>query len=181
MRPYPSREHSPSLTRSLQHSGIRLHHDWLPRHSASSPAYGIRLCASSTPPTEGYVRLRLGADGRYERPTPSSTTGNASCRRTASPSTLLLTSELSRAVRADIRLYCGFENAIEVFDVATPGYDSSDRLKLGLTRREKGGQRGTSATYRLRADRRHHLRTRVQSPPARQLRGGLVCWLRRAL
>lgn len=47
--------------------------------------------------------------------------------------------------QADNRLYCGFENAIEVFDVATPGYDSSDRLKLGLTRREKGGQRGASA------------------------------------
>ncbi|KLT44114.1 WD40 repeat-like protein [Cutaneotrichosporon oleaginosum] len=40
------------------------------------------------------------------------------------------------------KLYCGFENAIEVFDVASPGYDNGERLKLGLTRKEKGGQRG---------------------------------------
>lgn len=40
------------------------------------------------------------------------------------------------------RLYCGFENAIEVLDIASPGYDNSDRLKMGLTRKEKGGQKG---------------------------------------
>nr|XP_031861950.1 uncharacterized protein CI109_002780 [Kwoniella shandongensis]KAA5529022.1 hypothetical protein CI109_002780 [Kwoniella shandongensis] len=40
------------------------------------------------------------------------------------------------------KLYCGFENAIEVFDVATPGYNSSERLKIAFTRREKGGQKG---------------------------------------
>ncbi|RSH86125.1 uncharacterized protein EHS24_004353 [Apiotrichum porosum] len=40
------------------------------------------------------------------------------------------------------KLYCGFENAIEVLDIASPGYHNSDRLKMGLTRKEKGGQKG---------------------------------------
>lgn len=42
------------------------------------------------------------------------------------------------------RMYCGFENAIEVFDVATPGYGTATRIKTTFTRREKGGQKGQS-------------------------------------
>ncbi|GMK57602.1 hypothetical protein CspeluHIS016_0404360 [Cutaneotrichosporon spelunceum] len=51
------------------------------------------------------------------------------------------------------KLYCGFENAIEVFDFASPGYDSGERLKLGLTRKEKGGQRGIISALAFSA---HH-------------------------
>jgi hypothetical protein len=40
------------------------------------------------------------------------------------------------------RLYCGHENAIEVLDIASPGYDSGERIKTTLTRRDKGGQKG---------------------------------------
>jgi hypothetical protein len=40
------------------------------------------------------------------------------------------------------RLYCGFENAIEVFDVSHPGYGNSDRIKTSFTRKERGGQKG---------------------------------------
>ncbi|WWC86988.1 uncharacterized protein L201_001869 [Kwoniella dendrophila CBS 6074] len=40
------------------------------------------------------------------------------------------------------KLYCGFENAIEVFDVSSPGYDQGERLKLVRAKKEKGGQRG---------------------------------------
>lgn len=43
---------------------------------------------------------------------------------------------------ADNRLYCGFENAIEVIDIASPGYDNHERLKTNATRRDKGGQKG---------------------------------------
>ncbi|WVF69918.1 hypothetical protein IAT40_004702 [Kwoniella sp. CBS 6097] len=43
---------------------------------------------------------------------------------------------------AATKLYCGFENAIEVFDVASPGYDNADRLKTVYAKREKGGQKG---------------------------------------
>ncbi|BEI80549.1 hypothetical protein CcaverHIS002_0110780 [Cutaneotrichosporon cavernicola] len=51
------------------------------------------------------------------------------------------------------KLYCGFENAIEVFDIASPGYDTGERLKLGLTRKEKGGQRGIISALAFSA---HH-------------------------
>ncbi|WRT64862.1 uncharacterized protein IL334_001798 [Kwoniella shivajii] len=40
------------------------------------------------------------------------------------------------------KLYCGYENAIEVFDVASPGYDQGERLKLVYAKKEKGGQKG---------------------------------------
>ncbi|WWC59351.1 uncharacterized protein I303_101903 [Kwoniella dejecticola CBS 10117] len=40
------------------------------------------------------------------------------------------------------KLYCGHENAIEVFDIASPGYDQGERLKLVYAKKEKGGQRG---------------------------------------
>ncbi|WVR04557.1 hypothetical protein IAU60_001564 [Kwoniella sp. DSM 27419] len=40
------------------------------------------------------------------------------------------------------RLYCGFENAIEVFDIANPGHDTSERLKTIQSKRERGGQKG---------------------------------------
>ena len=40
------------------------------------------------------------------------------------------------------RLYCGFENAIEVFDITRPGYGTSDRVKTSFTRKERGGQKG---------------------------------------
>jgi len=56
---------------------------------------------------------------------------------------------------ADInRLYCGHENAIEVFDIATPGHGGSERLKTSSTKRDKGGQKGafscfTLSTYKL--------------------------------
>lgn len=44
---------------------------------------------------------------------------------------------------ADSRLYCGFENAIEVFDVLNPG--EGERIKTTFTRRERGGQKGEGA------------------------------------
>jgi len=40
------------------------------------------------------------------------------------------------------RLYCGHENAIEVFDIATPGHGGSERIKTSSTKRDKGGQKG---------------------------------------
>ena len=39
-------------------------------------------------------------------------------------------------------LYCGFEKAIEVFDIAQPGHNTSERLKVANTKKEKGGQKG---------------------------------------
>ena len=42
----------------------------------------------------------------------------------------------------EIRLYCGFDGAIEVFDVSNPGHDTSDRLKLAYAKRQEGGQKG---------------------------------------
>lgn len=38
------------------------------------------------------------------------------------------------------KLYCGFESAIEVFDITSPG--TGTRLKTAATRRERGAQRG---------------------------------------
>lgn len=40
------------------------------------------------------------------------------------------------------RLYCGHENAIEVFDIATPGHGTSERIKTSSAKRDKGGQKG---------------------------------------
>ncbi|WVW78569.1 hypothetical protein I302_100525 [Kwoniella bestiolae CBS 10118] len=40
------------------------------------------------------------------------------------------------------KLYCGYENAIEVFDISSPGYDQGERLKLVYAKKEKGGQKG---------------------------------------
>ncbi|RXK39047.1 hypothetical protein M231_03671 [Tremella mesenterica] len=40
------------------------------------------------------------------------------------------------------KLYCGFQNAIEVFDVAMPGYDTSDRIKTSFNKKDPGAQRG---------------------------------------
>jgi hypothetical protein len=40
------------------------------------------------------------------------------------------------------RLYCGHENAIEVFDIATPGHGGSERIKTSSAKRDKGGQKG---------------------------------------
>ena len=48
---------------------------------------------------------------------------------------------------ADIdRLYCGHENAIEVFDIASPGHGGSERIKTSSTKRDKGGQKGKSSS-----------------------------------
>lgn len=42
-------------------------------------------------------------------------------------------------------MYCGHENAIEVFDIATPGHGGSERIKTSSTKRDKGGQKGTAS------------------------------------
>ena len=44
------------------------------------------------------------------------------------------------------RLYCGHENAIEVFEIATPGHGGAERIKTSSSKRDKGGQKGTSAS-----------------------------------
>ena len=46
----------------------------------------------------------------------------------------------------DNRLYCGHENAIEVFEIATPGHGGAERIKTSSSKRDKGGQKGTSAS-----------------------------------
>ncbi|KAK1926502.1 putative guanyl nucleotide binding protein [Papiliotrema laurentii] len=40
------------------------------------------------------------------------------------------------------KVYCGHESAIEVLDIANPGYDTSERLKTSLSRKETSGQKG---------------------------------------
>lgn len=136
-RAWPLPHPAPSLsrTRSTPRCGIPPRHASLPRRSALLRACVTRRCALSARRTGGYARH-----------TPSWITRNALSPRTPLPSTLLLTSRPSLKYTADSRLYCGFENAIEVFDVSSPGYDMGDRLKLGLTRKEKGGQRGERYT-----------------------------------
>jgi hypothetical protein len=44
----------------------------------------------------------------------------------------------------EFRLYCGHENAIEVFDISVPGHGGSERIKTSSTKRDKGGQKGES-------------------------------------
>ncbi|WVQ84161.1 hypothetical protein IAT38_006308 [Cryptococcus sp. DSM 104549] len=50
------------------------------------------------------------------------------------------------------KLYCGFENAIEVLDVSNPGYDTSERLKTAFTKRTKGGQKGIISALAFASD-----------------------------
>ncbi|KAL7418614.1 hypothetical protein Q5752_007072 [Cryptotrichosporon argae] len=50
------------------------------------------------------------------------------------------------------KLYCGFENAIEVFDVSRPGYDQGERIRTTYTRREKGGQKGIISALAFATD-----------------------------
>lgn len=84
---------------------------------------------------------RSEADSSCVRRTRSLTTGNDLSLHQAWHLTLTSASELTRLVLANDRLYCGFENAIEVFDVLNPG--EGERIKTTFSRRERGGQKGT--------------------------------------
>ncbi|KAK8846832.1 hypothetical protein IAR55_005920 [Kwoniella newhampshirensis] len=50
------------------------------------------------------------------------------------------------------KLYCGYESAIEVFDIANPGHNTSERLKTAFTKRDKGGQKGIISALAFSSD-----------------------------
>ncbi|WVQ74053.1 hypothetical protein IAR50_003636 [Cryptococcus sp. DSM 104548] len=50
------------------------------------------------------------------------------------------------------KMYCGFESAIEIFDVANPGYNTSTRFKTSVTRSSKDGQRGIISALSFNPD-----------------------------
>ncbi|WOO82789.1 Telomerase Cajal body protein 1 [Vanrija pseudolonga] len=100
---------------------------WHPAASASTPeAFCFAASVRDTP-----VRLVDAADGRIR----------ASYPIVDHRERFIAPHSLAFNVGAD-KLYCGFENAIEVVDVASPGYDNHERLKTNVTRRDKGGQKG---------------------------------------
>ncbi|OCF40921.1 hypothetical protein I317_05280 [Kwoniella heveanensis CBS 569] len=100
---------------------------WYPLASAHSPeTYCFVTSIRDTP-----VRLVDASDGRIRATYPIIDHRE----RFIAPHSLAFNPTASK-------LYCGFENAIEVFDVASPGYDTAERLKTVYARREKGGQKG---------------------------------------
>lgn len=79
------------------------------------------------------------------------------------------------------RLYCGFENAIEILDVSRPGA-AGFRLHTSPTRSSRSGQKGSQSRqsqvlFRLLINLRpcrDHLHPRLYSRPIRPPRGGLL-------
>ncbi|WVQ97961.1 hypothetical protein IAU59_005081 [Kwoniella sp. CBS 9459] len=100
---------------------------WYPSASAHSPeTYCFVASIRDTP-----VRLVDASDGRIRATYPIVDHRE----RFIAPHSLAFNPSATK-------LYCGFENAIEVFDVASPGYDNAERLKTVYAKREKGGQKG---------------------------------------
>ncbi|KAL1408959.1 hypothetical protein Q8F55_005773 [Vanrija albida] len=100
---------------------------WHPAASASTPETFCFVASVRDTP----VRLIDAGDGRIR----------ASYPIVDHRERFIAPHSLAFNVGAD-KLYCGFENAIEVIDIASPGYDNHERLKTNVTRRDKGGQRG---------------------------------------
>ncbi|WWC67852.1 uncharacterized protein I206_101769 [Kwoniella pini CBS 10737] len=119
------------VTKSYQqpdaiHSAI-----WYPTASISTPETFCFVASIRDTP----VRLIDGNDGRIRASYPIIDHRE----RFLAPHSLAFNSSATK-------LYCGHENAIEVFDIASPGYDQGDRLKLVYAKKEKGGQRGIIST-----------------------------------
>ncbi|ODO09066.1 hypothetical protein I350_02665 [Cryptococcus amylolentus CBS 6273] len=50
------------------------------------------------------------------------------------------------------KIYCGFQSAIEIFDVANPGHGTSARLKTSASKASKDGQRGIISALSFNPD-----------------------------